>query len=62
MNGSVPANDLIAAFSQTLLHELAVQATSSYRLARGRSSSATCTNGYSASSNIFQIWFVATEQ
>ncbi len=62
MSHSVPANDLVASLSQTLLHELAVQTTAPHRLTRSRSCSPPRTNGSSTCGNIFQIWFVTVEQ
>ena len=58
----MPPNYLVASFSQTLLHKLAIQTAPSHRLACGRGGGATRTNGSRTRSNIFQIRFMATEQ
>ena len=58
----MPSNHLVAAFSQALLHKLAIQAATAHRLASSRGSSATRTNGSRTRSNIFQVRFMATEQ
>jgi hypothetical protein len=61
MFGLLPANDVIAAFGQALLHKLAVQTAAAYRLSSRCSRCTACANGGGTCGNIFQTGFAAIQ-